>query len=180
MTKCPFGSARAAPPQGASGSSDRFGAPREGAGPVGAQPLPRVLERTATDFTAFGHAGMVVQETDRRESEVAEEVWEADGAVATGDAAEADGSDATPRGVEWSEYTALHSFEGQQGEVSQHGQSAPLAVPRPQLGSCASAGRAWRLWAARHSRVRPSHCLDAQASRLPSRRMHRLGLLRSR
>ena len=126
--------------------------PRVDAGPVGAQPLPRVLERTATDFTAFGHAGMVVQETDRRESEVAEEVWEADGAVATGDAAEADGSDATPRGVEWSEYTALHSFEGQQGEVSQHGQSAPLAVPRPQLGSCASAGRAWRLWAARHSR----------------------------
>ena len=25
----------------------------------------------------------------------------------------------------------------------------PLAVP--QLGSCASSGRAWRLWAARHS-----------------------------
>ena len=33
--------------------------------------------------------------------------------------------------------------------ASQHGQSAPLAVP--QLGSCASSGRAWRLWAARHS-----------------------------
>ena len=31
----------------------------------------------------------------------------------------------------------------------QHGQSAPLAGP--QLGSCASAGRAWRLWAARYS-----------------------------
>ena len=31
----------------------------------------------------------------------------------------------------------------------QHGQSAPLAVP--QLGSCASSGRAWRLWAAQHS-----------------------------
>ena len=175
MTKCPFGSARAAPPQGAPGSSDWLGAPREGAGPLGAQPLPRVLERAATDFAAFGHAGMVVQETDRRESEVAEEVWEADEAVATDNAAKAVGANTTPRGVEWSEYTALHSFEGQQGEVSRQGQSAaPLAVPRPQLGSCASAGRAWRLWVARHSRARPSHCLGAQASRLQSRRFHRL------
>ena len=33
--------------------------------------------------------------------------------------------------------------------VPQHGQSAVLAVP--ELGSCASSGRAWRLWAARHS-----------------------------
>ena len=32
--------------------------------------------------------------------------------------------------------------------VSPHGQSAPLAAP--PLGSCASSGRAWRLWAARH------------------------------
>ena len=31
----------------------------------------------------------------------------------------------------------------------QHGQSYPLAVP--QLGFGASSGRAWRLWAARHS-----------------------------
>ena len=30
--------------------------------------------------------------------------------------------------------------------VWQHGQSGPLAVP--QLGSCASSGRAWWLWAA--------------------------------
>ena len=35
------------------------------------------------------------------------------------------------------------------GEARQHGQSAVLAVP--QLGSCASSGRAWRLWAARHA-----------------------------
>ena len=34
-------------------------------------------------------------------------------------------------------------------DVVQHGQSAPLAVP--QLGPCASSGRARRLWAARHS-----------------------------
>ena len=34
--------------------------------------------------------------------------------------------------------------------VTQHGQSGPLAVP--ELGSCASSGRAWRLCAARHSR----------------------------
>ena len=33
--------------------------------------------------------------------------------------------------------------------VCQHGQRAPLAVL--QLGSYASSGRAWRLWAARHS-----------------------------
>eukprot|EP00964_Phaeocystis_antarctica_P097732 scaffold63814_cov63-Phaeocystis_antarctica.AAC.2 len=33
--------------------------------------------------------------------------------------------------------------------AQQHGQSAPFVVP--QLGSCASSGRAWRLWAARHS-----------------------------
>ena len=34
--------------------------------------------------------------------------------------------------------------------VLQHGQSASsLAVP--QVGFCASSGRAWRLWAARHS-----------------------------
>ena len=42
-------------------------------------------------------------------------------------------------------------------EVQQHGQSAaPLAGP--QLGSCASSGRAWRLWLARHTpRERPAH-----------------------
>eukprot|EP00964_Phaeocystis_antarctica_P049545 scaffold28735_cov63-Phaeocystis_antarctica.AAC.2 len=34
--------------------------------------------------------------------------------------------------------------------VAQHGPSGPLAAP--QLGSRASSGRAWRLWAARHSR----------------------------
>ena len=33
--------------------------------------------------------------------------------------------------------------------VQQHGQSAALATP--ELASCASSGRAWRLWAARHS-----------------------------
>ena len=33
--------------------------------------------------------------------------------------------------------------------VEQQGQSVPLAVP--QLGSCASSRRAWRLWVARHS-----------------------------
>ena len=50
----------------------------------------------------------------------------------------------------------------------QHGQSAPpLAVP--QLGSCTSSGRAWRLWAARHSRGErpahwaPSHCLGCSS-----------------
>ena len=33
--------------------------------------------------------------------------------------------------------------------MEQHGQSAVWAVP--QLGSCASTGRTWRLWAAQHS-----------------------------
>ena len=42
-----------------------------------------------------------------------------------------------------------------------------LAVP--QLGSCASSGRAWRLWAARHSQGdrpahwAPSHCLGCSS-----------------
>ena len=36
----------------------------------------------------------------------------------------------------------------------QHGQSASLAVP--QFSSCASSGRAWRLWAARHSQEESS------------------------
>lgn len=67
---------------------------------------------------------MVVQETDKRESEVVEVVTETDGAVATGDAAEADGD--SPRDGEWSEYTALHSFEGQQGEASQQAHGAPF------------------------------------------------------
>ena len=39
------------------------------------------------------------------------------------------------------------------------GQSASLAVT--QLGSCASSGRAWRLWAARHSQKEASS-LSAQ------------------
>ena len=38
--------------------------------------------------------------------------------------------------------------------VWQHGQSDPLAVP--QLGPCASSGRAWRLWAAQHSQEEAS------------------------
>ena len=40
-------------------------------------------------------------------------------------------------------------FEAWQAQVEQHGQSGPLAVPA--LGCCASSGRAWRLWPARHS-----------------------------
>ena len=49
--------------------------------------------------------------------------------------------------------------------VRQHGQSAALAMP--QLAACASSGRARWLWAARHFG-------DARASRLQSRRFHRL------
>ena len=33
--------------------------------------------------------------------------------------------------------------------ATRHGRSAPLIAP--ELGSCGSSGRAWRLWAARHS-----------------------------
>ena len=45
-------------------------------------------------------------------------------------------------------------------------ESPPLAAP--QLGSCASSGRAWRLWAARHSQGEPahwvpSHCLGCSS-----------------
>jgi hypothetical protein len=60
-----------------------------------------------------------------------------------------------------------------------HGQTAPFAVP--QLGSRASSGRAWRLWAARHSQgeagplsAPPLPRLLELAARLRSRRLHRL------
>ena len=54
------------------------------------------------------------------------------------------------------------------------GQSAAWAVP--ELGSCASSGRAWPLWAARHSprryrpTERPAIASGSRASRLQSRR----------
>jgi hypothetical protein len=56
--------------------------------------------------------------------------------------------------------------------VARHGQSAPWAAP--QLGSCASSARAWRLWALRHSQVeagptgRPASASGARARRLQS------------
>eukprot|EP00964_Phaeocystis_antarctica_P019232 scaffold10620_cov48-Phaeocystis_antarctica.AAC.1 len=56
--QCP--SSALAPPQGAPDSSDWLGALRGEAGLLGAQPLPRVLERVATkaaDFPAVDHAG---------------------------------------------------------------------------------------------------------------------------
>ena len=64
------------------------------------------IRLTTSAESAFG---MVVQETTVRESEETEEVWEAEGAVATGE-----------ESIEqvWSEYRALYSFEGQEGEVS--------------------------------------------------------------
>ena len=57
-------------------------------------------------------------------------------------------------------------LEAWQAQVEQHGQSGPLAVPA--LGCCASSGRAWRLWAARHSQeeagpLAPSHCLGCSS-----------------
>ena len=56
--QCP--SSAPVPPQGAPGGYGQFGAPREEAGPLGAQLLPRVLELAASkpaDFTAFDPAG---------------------------------------------------------------------------------------------------------------------------
>ena len=50
-----------APPQGAPDSSGWLSAPRGEAGPLGAQPPPRVLERAAfkvAHVTAFDHVGM--------------------------------------------------------------------------------------------------------------------------
>ena len=41
---------------------------------------------------------------------------------------------------------------GQGNEALQHGHEVYIYLcAAPQLGPCASAGRAWRLWAARHS-----------------------------
>ena len=67
------------------------------------------------------------------------------------------------------------------------GLSGMVKVPSlavPQLGSCASSGRAWQPWADRHSQgrdrptERPATASGAQASHLQSRRFHRLGLFR--
>ena len=52
----------------------------------------------------------------------------------------------------------------QPSAARQHGQSVPLAVP--QLGSCASSGRAWRLWTAWHS--------DSEASSLGAQPLPRV------
>ena len=60
---------------------------------------------------------------------------------------------------------------GSLSQVQRHGESAPLAVP--QLGSCASSGRTWRLWLAWHSQGEAS-ASGARASRLQSRRSHHL------
>ena len=56
--------------------------------------------------------------------------------------------------------------------TDQHGQSGPLAV---QLGFCASSGgRAWRLWAARHSQEEAGPLPPATASgAIASRVQHR-------
>ena len=54
--QCP--SSAPVPPQGAPGGSGQLETPRREAGPLGAQPLPRVLELAASkvaDSTAFGH-----------------------------------------------------------------------------------------------------------------------------
>jgi hypothetical protein len=56
--QCP--SSALVPPHGAPGSSGRLSAPKGETGPLGAQPLPRVLELAASkaaDFPAFGHPG---------------------------------------------------------------------------------------------------------------------------
>ena len=56
--------------------------------------------------------------------------------------------------------------------------SKGLALAAPQLGSCASSGCAWRLWATRYSQgrgqvtVRPVTASAARASRLRSRPFH--------
>ena len=78
------------------------------------------------------------------------------------------GAAATPPRVGL-EATARHRQDGR-GGARQHGRSAPLAVP--QLGFCASSGRAWRLWATRTPRKRPthwapSHCLGCSSEPPP-------------
>ena len=61
-----------------------------------------------------------------------------------------------------------------------HGQSAYPGSMVPELGSSSCSGRAWRLWAARHSQGRgqatrtPAMASAARASRLQSRAFHRV------
>ena len=66
-------------------------------------------------------------------------------------------------------------------QVDQQVEVPPWLAAAPQLGSCASSGRAWRLWAARHSQqgagplgAPPLPRLLELAARLRSRRLHRL------
>ena len=49
-------------------------------------------------------------------------------------------------------------------DALQHGQSAAWAVP--QLGSCASSGRAWLIWAARYCQGEPAHWAHTHCLRL--------------
>ena len=54
------------------------------------------------------------------------------------------------------------------GQAERHGGRAPLPVPH--LGSCASSGRTWRLWAVRHSQRR---------GRATARRLHHLSTIQA-
>ena len=58
-----------APPQGTPGSSGWLGAPRGEAGPLGAQPLPRVLELAASTAT----------QTDSKVADFDIQVWDLGG-----------------------------------------------------------------------------------------------------
>ena len=57
--------------------------------------------------------------------------------------------------VELEKEKAAHPAIRQVVDAEQHGQTAPLAVP--ELGSCTSSGRAWRLRAVRRPGERLSH-----------------------
>ena len=128
------------------------------AGPLGAQPLPRMLELAASKAThvpALDHLGgaallrAVLPRAQcarpepapshlprplRRHLAARAHPGDYGGASTTPAIAEGDGNDPWP--------------------AAQQGQGAVWAVPR--LGSCTSSGRAWRLWAARHSQEEAS------------------------
>ena len=151
--------------------------------PLGAQPLPRVLEPAASkaaDVTAFDHVGETLDFVEGLSTQGGLSFrvsWEAvapyelrPGKMHVQVCCATDLLAADSNGLS-DPYCKLTW-------LGQHGQSATLAVP--EVGSRASSGRAWQLWPARRSQGRdrptgrPATASGVRASRLRSRRFHRL------
>jgi hypothetical protein len=122
---------------------------QEEAGPLGAQPLPRVLELAtsrAAHFPASDHSGKSFDESHAKSLGLAI-VAQIVGATLATLFASTVGGDAIAVSVPGANDGAGELVKS--SVVEQHGQRGPLAVPG--LGSCASSECAWRLRPTRHS-----------------------------